>query len=121
MYKIFKALLGLFVSVGLVIGVTGCASEPIDMSKVSAVIDVRTPAEFVAGHLQGAVNIDVEAADFNERVGTLAKGGKYLVYCHSGRRAGIAVEDMKSLGFTNVTSIGGIQDASVETKLNVVK
>jgi phage shock protein E len=121
MSKFFKSILALVASFGLVIGVTGCASEPVDMSKVSALIDVRTASEFAAGHLQGAVNIDVESSDFNEKVGTLDKAGKYLVYCHSGRRAGIAVDDMKALGFTDVKSIGGINDAASVTKLDVVQ
>jgi len=121
MSKFFKSILALVASFGLVIGVTGCASEPVDMTKVSALIDVRTAAEFAAGHLQGAVNIDVESADFNDKVGTLEKDGKYLVYCHSGRRAGIAVDAMKSLGFSDALSIGGINDAAWITKLNVVQ
>lgn len=91
------------------------------MSKVTSLIDVRTPAEYAAGHLQGAVNIDVENPSFTSEVQKLDLNGKYLVYCHSGRRAGIAVDTMKSLGFGDVTNIGGINDAASATSLPVVQ
>jgi len=91
------------------------------MANVTNVIDVRTVDEFAAGHLAGAVNIDVESSDFNTKVALLDSTGKYLVYCHSGRRAGIAVDAMKSLGFEDVTNIGGIEEASATTGLAVIQ
>ena len=48
-------------------------------------IDVRTPKEYAEGHLQGAENIDVKAADFGERIAKVK--GKVAVYCRSGRRS----------------------------------
>ena len=120
MSKVFKILAGMIASAGLLIGITGCASQQVDMAKVTSVIDVRTAGEYAQGHLQGSINIDVEAADFAERVAQLDKAGTYLVYCHSGRRAGIATDDMKALGFTDVTNIGGIDEAASSTNLPVV-
>lgn len=102
-------------------GLTGCAPDNIDLGSVTSLIDVRTAGEYAQGHLEGAVNIDVESGDFTERVNQLDKSGKYLIYCHSGRRAGIAVDDMKALGFTDVTNIGGINDASSSTGLPIVQ
>ena len=32
------------------------------------VIDVRTAAEYADGHVEGAINIDVEADDFEQRI-----------------------------------------------------
>ena len=71
------------------------------------VIDVRTPAEFEAGHVVGATNIDLEAADFDQRIGALAKGGRYLVYCRSGNRSARAAARMTAAGLT-VTDGGGL-------------
>ena len=71
------------------------------------VIDVRTPEEFAAGHLAGATNIDVQAADFADRVGTLDPGATYVLYCRSGSRAGAAAEMMAGMGFTDVVNAGG--------------
>ncbi|HEX9260072.1 MAG TPA: rhodanese-like domain-containing protein, partial [Acidimicrobiales bacterium] len=38
------------------------------MTAGRTIIDVRTPAEFAAGHLQDAVNIDFRASDFRSRI-----------------------------------------------------
>ena len=73
----------------------------------SPVLDVRTPAEFAAGHLAGAVNVDVNAADFRTIVGGLAKDVPYAVYCRSGNRSATALAIMKGLGFTNTFHLGG--------------
>jgi rhodanese-related sulfurtransferase len=74
------------------------------------VIDVRTPAEFEEGHVSGALNIDVEAADFDTRIGELDKDGAYLVYCRSGRRSAIAAERMAAAGFSDIADAGGVVD-----------
>lgn len=73
-------------------------------------IDVRTRAEFDAGHLDGAINIDVQEADFEKRVSELPREASYVVYCASGRRATGAVERMVELGFTDVVNGGGYDD-----------
>ena len=75
------------------------------------VVDVRTPAEYAAGHVEGAVNIDVESPDFAAQIATLDKAGTYAVYCHSGRRSGLATDQMAQAGFTSVYNLsGGIGD-----------
>ena len=75
------------------------------------VIDVRTPAEYAAGHVDGAVNVDVESPDFAEQLATLDKAGTYAVYCHSGRRSAMATDQMAQAGFTTVYNLsGGIGD-----------
>ncbi|MCE1177991.1 MAG: rhodanese-like domain-containing protein [Micrococcales bacterium] len=73
----------------------------------TTVLDVRTPAEFASGHLPGAVNIDVQAPDFGQRIGTLAKDKPYAVYCRSGNRSGAAVAQMTDAGFTHTYHLDG--------------
>ncbi len=74
-------------------------------------IDVRTAAEYAAGHVQGAINIDVEAPTFETEIAKLDKSTTYTVYCHSGRRSGIATDAMSKDGFTQVYNLqGGIAD-----------
>lgn len=76
----------------------------------TVILDVRRADEFAAGHLFNAVNIDVESADFAQRVAALDKTVTYAVYCHSGRRSLIAVEQMASAGFNDLYNLdGGIQ------------
>lgn len=71
------------------------------------VVDVRTPAEYAAGHIQGAVNIDVEAPTFDSAISTLDRNATYVVYCHSGRRSSIATDAMAKAGFTHVYNLSG--------------
>ena len=74
------------------------------------VLDVRTAGEFASGHIENAINIDVESSDFDSQIAKLDKKVEYAVYCHSGRRSGIATEKMAKSGFEKVTNLnGGIQ------------
>lgn len=70
-------------------------------------IDVRTPAEYAAGHLAGAVNIDVQGSSFTTAVGELDPTKSYAVYCHSGNRSAVAVSYLLDHGFTHVAELGG--------------
>jgi rhodanese-related sulfurtransferase len=73
------------------------------------VIDVRTQEEFDEGHIEGAVLINLHAADFKDKINALDKAGKYLVYCRSGRRSGKAVLMMNEIGINDALNlIGGI-------------
>jgi phage shock protein E len=74
-------------------------------------VDVRTPGEFMTGHIQGAQNIDFESGNFENEISTLDKNGTYAVYCRSGNRSGQAVAIMHDAGFHNVYNLnGGIID-----------
>ena len=71
-------------------------------------VDVRSPAEFNAGHLAGAINIDHE--EIISRTSELGdKDRVIIVYCRSGRRSGLAKEWLIEKGFTNVTNVGGLK------------
>ena len=75
------------------------------------VVDVRTPSEYAAGHVDGAINIDVEGGSFDAEIAKLDKNATYAVYCHSGRRSGLATDAMAKAGFTHVYNLqGGISD-----------
>ena len=78
----------------------------------SVILDVRTVAEFGEGHLEGAVNYDVEDGTFAAQLATLDKNASYVLYCRSGRRSAIAADMMKSAGFAHVTDLGAMEDAA---------
>ena len=69
-------------------------------------IDVRTPNEYAEGHLAGAENIDVKAADFAERIKDIK--GTVAVYCRSGKRSLMAAEQLVKRGCTVYNLDGGI-------------
>ena len=76
------------------------------------VVDVRTPAEYAAGHLPGAVNIDIEGGSFEQQVDQLPKDETYFVYCRTGNRSGVATGQMADLGFTDLYDLqGGVVDS----------
>ena len=85
------------------------AAEAVQLLDSYTVIDVRTPEEYAAGHLEGAENIDVQAADFQARIDDLDKSVPYLVYCRSGNRSKVAADLMSADGFSDVVDAGGMQ------------
>lgn len=115
---VFAAIVAVF---GLTLSLSGCSSQNVDMSTVTAIIDVRTPAEYASGHVDGAINIDWEGTTFADEVAALDKNGVYVLYCRSGNRAGQAKAAMEQMGFTNVTNLGGYQDAADATGLPLVQ
>lgn len=68
-------------------------------------LDVRTPEEFKAGHIKGALNIDFYAETFEDEIDKLDKEKKYLVYCRSGNRSRKTMLMMRELGFDEVHNL----------------
>lgn len=71
------------------------------------ILDVRTPNEFLAGHLPGAMNIDFYDTDFAHELTKLDPSVPYAVYCRSGNRSGQTLDAMRSIGFTDVLELDG--------------
>jgi rhodanese-related sulfurtransferase len=71
------------------------------------VLDVRTPAEFEDGHIQGAKNLDFLASDFERQLAELDRDKTYLVHCASGRRSTNSLATFKQLGFKHVVHLDG--------------
>jgi rhodanese-related sulfurtransferase len=118
--QIFKLVAAILVALTATLSLTSCSAEKVDMASVAAVIDVRTPVEFTSGHLEGAVNFDIQGMSFMDELATLDPNATYLVYCRSGSRAAAAVDTMKSMGIDNVTNLGSVNDAASATGLAVV-
>jgi phage shock protein E len=86
------------------------ALERVDASMFGAVvetpgitiIDVRTPGEFAQGHIEGAINYNVEGPDFANQIMGLDPAGVYAVYCQSGNRSQVAVSQMSSIGVNSI-------------------
>lgn len=73
----------------------------------AVLLDVRTPGEFSAGHLDTAVNVDFDNPSFSSEVQKLDPAKTYFVYCRSGNRSGQAVLLMEHDGFKNIYQLGG--------------
>jgi len=66
------------------------------------IIDVRTPEEFAQGHIQGAVNYNVQGPDFANQIMGLDPAGVYAVYCRSGNRSQPAVTQLSNIGINSI-------------------
>jgi rhodanese-related sulfurtransferase len=73
------------------------------------VLDVRTPEEFKAGHLEKAVNINVNDQGFDAATAKLDKAKPILVYCLVGKRSNKAAEMLRQKGYKVHELKGGIQ------------
>ena len=73
-----------------------------------AVVDVRTPDEYAAGHLPGASNCDWFSADFMEIMSAAyPKETPLAIYCRSGRRSAAAAAKLSKAGYTVTNMLGG--------------
>lgn len=71
------------------------------------VVDVRTAEEYQSGHIEDAVNIDVQKNDFKTKVSKLDKSKPVLVYCRSGKRSEKAATTLESMGFKRIVNLEG--------------
>lgn len=65
-------------------------------------LDVRTPEEFAAGHIEGAVNLDWYDQAFRDEIRAFEREATYLVYCRTGVRSAEAAAVMVEEGFDEV-------------------
>jgi phage shock protein E len=124
---LFSLTMGLFLAEGCVAEQPGSTGAP-GFGKVTVqdareliqkhqgrtdlvIVDVRTPAEFAAGRLAGAVNVDFRSPDFEAKLARLNRGTSYLIYCRVGHRSANSVPVFKRLGFVSVLDMqGGITE-----------
>jgi rhodanese-related sulfurtransferase len=78
-------------------------------------IDVRTDAEWAAGHLDGALHFDLVRLQAGE-LPNVAKDAPLATYCRTGIRAGQALQILQANGFTNVRNAGGFADLQAQGK-----
>lgn len=109
-----------FLLLGLVPWAQFCQSQPAGTSLAAAdfskelmarpdavLLDVRTPEEFVKGHLPNALNIDWNADGFDAAVAALDHSNPVFIYCLSGARSAAAARKMRTDGFKSVTELKG--------------
>jgi phage shock protein E len=86
------------------------AAKQLLAKPATEVLDVRTPVEFMAGHLAQARNLNVSSDDFAQQVAQLDTAKTYVVYCRSGKRSSKAADIMYQKGFHHVVNGGGYDD-----------
>ncbi len=76
-----------------------------------ALLDVRTPEEFVLGHIAGAVNVPLEVIKRKPQAALLPGrdlNTPILLYCRSGRRSLEAAHVLAQAGFIYLYDFGGV-------------
>ena len=67
-----------------------------------AILDIRTPGEFQAGHLPDAILVDFYSQTFSDQLNRLDKEKSYLVYCRTGNRSTNSLGLFKKLKFDKI-------------------
>jgi rhodanese-related sulfurtransferase len=76
------------------------------------VIDVRTPAEFGAGHLPNAINIPLQQIESGAPLPLKDKNQVLLLHCQSGMRSAKATKLLSGMGYVNVFDLGAYSRAA---------
>lgn len=82
-------------------------------SKDVVIIDVREDYEYKNYHIKNSYNIPLGKLDSIDDYG-FSKDKKLIVYCQSGRRSNMALEELINMGYTNVYDMGGIDSWEYE-------
>jgi phage shock protein E len=77
-------------------------------------VDVRTPQEFAAGSVNGAVNIPLDEVE--SRIAEFQGKEQIVVFCRSGNRSSQAMSILNEHGITNVTNGGSWEDVAEKYK-----
>lgn len=124
-----KKYILIFVSIIIIMGLTGCEEQGMSYTQISMkeavammateenyiILDVRTAEEFAEKHIPNAINIPNETIGSEEIEELPDKNQLILVYCRSGNRSKQASEKLVALGYTNIYEFGGIIDWIGET------
>jgi|688.fasta_scaffold82871_3 rhodanese-related sulfurtransferase len=106
----------LFSLAALSLAETPAATAPVKIEQAekklaegAQLLDVRTKEEWDEGHLKGAKLVTVTEDGFLEKAKAVLDPKKpVVVYCRSGKRSAMAVEQLRAAGFTVVDIEGGI-------------
>lgn len=110
----------LFIFLLSIASLTGCTQEEknaiLDVANYKEVVvgkdvqlvDVRTPAEYNAGKIDDAINIDfMNQKTFKEAFEKLDKTKTLYIYCRSGNRSQKSIPFLKAMGFKDIYDLKG--------------
>ena len=109
--------------------------QEVEVSEVNAllndgyqVLDVREPAEFLSGTIEGALNVPrgiLEPAADRQYAGhrdeLMDRDKKWLILCASSGRSAMATVVLQEMGFKNVKNINGGMNAWKAAELPVTQ
>jgi phage shock protein E len=100
-----------------------CAHSPLNQAAAQQplIIDVRTDQEWKEGHLDGAILIPHDR--IGQEIAAVApdKKTRIYLYCRTGRRTGLAFDELKKAGYEDLVNLSTLENASRELNLPIVK
>ena len=81
--------------------------KAMDAGEKMLLIDIRTEAEFLAGHLDQSIWIPRGKLEFELLKKTLDPNVKIVLYCRTGSRSALACSDIQDMGYKNVFDLDG--------------
>ncbi|MEY4963384.1 MAG: hypothetical protein RLZZ323_703 [Bacteroidota bacterium] len=82
-------------------------SKKIEATPNPQILDVRTPEEYAAEHIERAQNVNWLSNDFVTNASKYDKSKPVFVYCKIGGRSHQAAEKLAQLGFTQIIELEG--------------
>jgi len=84
--------------------------QRIKTNHAGLILDVRSPEEYVGGHVPGAINIPYD--QLGSRLAEISshKSKDVVLYCKGGGRAGIAAKTLQAAGFSKLLHLDGDMD-----------
>lgn len=79
-------------------------------------LDVRSPEEYAEVHIPHSVSVPLDRLQSQISKVANDKDMEIIVYCLSGARAASACSLLTAMGYTNVSSMGGIRSWAYETE-----
>ena len=83
-------------------------------------VDVRSPEEFVNGHIEGSINLPIDQIISSIHKITLDLEANIVVYCASGLRSSSARKVLIKMGYMNVINGGGVNGVADKFKKHIV-
>ena len=74
------------------------------------IVDARTPEEYAAGHIPGAICVPYDKIEFERLEEIPNMEQPVFVYCQNGRRSRQAAEKLMVIGYKRVCEFGGFAD-----------
>lgn len=108
----------------MLLAASGCCTSQecrLTMEKNAVLLDVRTPEEYRAGHLRGAVNLPLAKVETGATAVVPDKETPLYVYCRGGRQAAEATGKLLKQGYTRVCNLGAMKNAGKRLQLPTEK
>lgn len=90
------------------------AMNPHPAPTLPLVVDVRSPGEFAAGHVAGSINLPLDSLAQQAAPALPHRDQPMVLCCLSGARSGMAVQWLRTQGYSQVSNGGGVSSVALQ-------